>query len=216
MAKFCGNCGYQSDDTALVCGNCGTPLEAAAPAEKKTLKLDPKMLKLGAIALAAVVVLVVIILLASGGGYKSVVDDYFDAVIEEDAQVRLELTPDWKLEQSKESTLKKAYAAEFEAVMENYEDEYGSDISISYTITDTDEYDEEDFEEFVDGIKESIENWEDYNDEDSEFDVETIDEVLEVELDVTIEGKKKEKSEIDMRFTLVKIDGDWKILYAPF
>ncbi len=33
MAKFCGNCGNQLDDTMKVCGNCGTPVEGVAAAE---------------------------------------------------------------------------------------------------------------------------------------------------------------------------------------
>ena len=31
MAKYCGNCGTQMDDSANVCPSCGTPVGGAAP-----------------------------------------------------------------------------------------------------------------------------------------------------------------------------------------
>ncbi len=211
MARFCGNCGYQSDDTAVVCGNCGTPLEGAAPVATKKLSLDPKMLKLGGIALAAIAVVVVLCIVLFGGGYKSVIGDYFDALTDEDGEAALELVTPWELEQNKSSDLKKSFKSTAESMNEYYEDKYGSDIKYSFTVTDTDVYDEEDFEDFVDDIEEEIEDWEEDNDKTSEIDVDKISKVMRVECDVTIKGSKRSK-ERNWDFIMVKYAGHWYIV----
>ncbi len=206
MAKFCGKCGYQSDDTALVCGNCGTPLEGGAPAAAKA-KLDPKFVKLGALVLGAVAVVLVICLLFCGGGHEGVVSDYFDAYANGDAELILEITPEYAFEFNKETTIKKYYKSNVQ-MGDEAEAMYGKDIEISYEITDTDELDEEDLEAFIDNFKEKVENWEDNNNKKAIFDPDTIEGVMDVECDVTIEGSKKAKEQ-DMEIRLINIDGDW-------
>ena len=210
MAKFCGNCGYQSDDTAVVCGNCGTPLEGAAPVAAKA-KLDPKFIKLGAIALAAIAVVVVLIIVFAGGGYKSVVDDVFDAYIENEPSVLVELHPDYELAMgAKESDVKDSYKSAIENQQEWWEDKTDKDYEVSYTITDTDEYNDEKLEDVIDSIKDRIDSYEKNYDKTVDFDADTIDAVMEVELDIVVE-EGDESYEYDGEIVLIKIDGDWKV-----
>lgn len=215
MAKFCGNCGYQSDDTAVVCGNCGTPLEGAAPVAAKKFTLDPKLVKFGGLALAAIVVIVVLCIVLFSGGYKGVIDDYLDALAAEDGATYLELATPWKLEQNKESDLKKSFKEAAKDTIEDLEDEYGSDIQFSFNVTDTDVYDDEDLEDYADYIAEDIEDWEEENDKDSEIDAEKISKVMLVECDVTVKGSKKTKKEVNVDFLLVKYDGHWYVSNNP-
>lgn len=211
MAKFCGNCGYQSDDTAVVCGNCGTPLEGAAPVAAKASKLDPKVVKLGAIALAAIAVVVVLIIVLAGGGYKSVVDDVFDAYIENEPSILVELHPDYEFEMgAKESDVKDSYKSKIENKQEWWEEKTDKDYEVSYTITDTDEYSDEKLEDVIDSIKDRMDSYEQYNNKDVDFDADTIDAVMEVELDIVVE-EGDESYEYDGEIVLIKIDGDWKV-----
>ena len=211
MAKFCGNCGYQSDDAAVVCGNCGTPLEGAAPEAAKA-KVDPKFIKFGALALAAVAVVVVLIILLGGGGYKGVVDDVFDAYIENEPSILVDLHPDYLFEMgAKESDVKDSYKTKIENQQEWWEEETDKGYEVSYTITDTDELTEDAFEEFVDGMKESADQYEKATDKEIDFDFELIEDYVNVELDIVVE-EGDEVVEYDGSVNLVKIDGDWKVL----
>ncbi|MBP3435031.1 MAG: zinc ribbon domain-containing protein [Clostridia bacterium] len=210
MAKFCGNCGYQSDDTAVVCGNCGTPLEGAAPAP--AAKMDPKFIKLGAIALAAIAVVVVLIIVFAGGGYKSAVGDVFDAYIENEPSILVDLTPDYQFEMgAKESDIKDSYKKAIESQQEWWEEKTDKDYEVSYTITDTDEYSEEKMEDAIDEIEKSIDAYEKATGKDVDFDTELIDEAMEVELDIVVE-EGDEVYEYDGEIVLIKIDGNWKVV----
>ena len=43
MAKYCGNCGTQLEDSAKVCGQCGTPLDGASLPRPKVKVIDPEI-----------------------------------------------------------------------------------------------------------------------------------------------------------------------------
>ena len=206
MAKFCGNCGYQSDDSALVCGNCGTPFESAAPVAAKT-KLDPKVIKLGGIALAAIAVVVILIVLLCSGGYKSVVSDVFEAYTENEPSILVELHPDYEYALgAKESDVKADYKEDIAETQKWWEGKTDKGYKVSYTITDTDEYSDEKLETVIDSIKERIDNY----GKDVDFDVDTIEAVLEVEMDIEVK-EGDESYEYDGQIVLIKIDGDWKV-----
>lgn len=44
MAKYCGNCGAQMDDSVRICGNCGTPFESSTTLPRMTY-VDPEKKK---------------------------------------------------------------------------------------------------------------------------------------------------------------------------
>lgn len=97
MAKFCGYCGAQMEDFAVVCGNCGAPLEAAPapgmagapymqyvdPAKRAQTK---KIITIAAAgAAAAVVMIVAIALLVNFTGWKGATNKIMKAYLKEDA-----------------------------------------------------------------------------------------------------------------------------------
>ena len=72
MAKFCGSCGAQLDDSAKICGICGTPLAGVSAKTKipgiNEISISPKqkeMVKkyapLAGIAIVALIVVIIII-----------------------------------------------------------------------------------------------------------------------------------------------------------
>ncbi len=138
---------------------------------------------------------------------KKYTSDYWDAYNKEDTNIIMELLPEYVYEFNKERDVKDYYKGTLK-MDEDMEDEFGSDIEISYTITDTDEYDEEDLEDFIDNMKKAVEAWEEREDKIAEFDPDTIEGVMDVEMDVTISGDKKKK-ELDHTLRLIKIDGNW-------
>ena len=89
MSKFCGNCGAQSDDAAMVCGNCGTPFAAgaAAPADAGNGAADimekvKKYIKPAIAAVLAIVILIVgISFVVNHTGVKGAANTYAKAYI---------------------------------------------------------------------------------------------------------------------------------------
>ncbi len=61
MAKFCGNCGAQMEDSAKVCGYCGTPFENAVVAPSTGVVVAGGVSKQGSGKLSKIVILLVII-----------------------------------------------------------------------------------------------------------------------------------------------------------
>ncbi len=209
MAKFCGNCGYQSDDTAVVCGNCGTPLEGEAPVEAKASKLDPKVIKLGAIALAAVIVLIVVIVLLAGGGHKGAVKKVFKAFTKDEPSILVDITPEWMADMTDD--LKDSYKAEIESAQEYWEDAVGNDYKVSYKITDIDDYDKEKLDDMKDELEDSLKDMEEYLDKKIDVEVDKIKAIREVELDITVKDGS-EKIEYDGEIVLIKYGSKWQVV----
>lgn len=214
MAKICGNCGAQVDDNAFVCGYCGAALQQE-PAQNgspfngvpggagKKFDLKKLDLKKVLVAVAAVVAVIVVISLLSGGGYKSVVKDYMKAYEECDADKMMDLTTD-VLAVAFEEELGDLVDAEellkegFEEKIEALEDKFGEDIKITYEITDDEEMDDEDLDEF----KEEL--------EELDADIK-ISKAHKIEIEGTIEGSDDE-DDFELKLVVLKENGKWKVL----
>ncbi len=227
MSKFCGNCGTELQDDAVVCSNCGVNLapkaEEAAPAADTTpadvavaavkkgatvfidkCKSDKKFLGIVLGAVAGVVALIVVLCLIFGGGYEKAIDRYVDANYYGDYDACLELIPDDMLDKMLDSMditkkeFKEQFKEEWEDKKDRLEDEFGKDIKVSYKVTDEDKIDKDDLDEIKDGLKEMG------------ISKKSITEGYEIEVEFTIEGDDDEDTE-EETFNALKIDGEWYI-----
>lgn len=221
MSKFCGNCGTELPDEAVVCSNCGcnlapdaaqpdvaTPGENAVVAVKdKTneiigkVKTDSKFRNL-LIAIAggvvAVVLLIVILVSVLGGAYKKALDNYIDAVFfgEYDAYKACYPEKIWKNLED-DATDKSEFKDSFKITKEMLKEEYGKDIKVDYEILEKDEVDEDDLDDIRDYLKETF-----------NIPKKSVTAAYEIEVNLVIEGDEDEDEDTGY-FTLVKIDGDW-------
>lgn len=120
MAKFCSQCGAQSDDNALVCASCGAQfgmvsgaLDPSAPGGISTpggLPIPKDKLKkygiIGGAAVAAIIVLIIVINIISGMGYKGKAKKFMSALEDKDYDKLVDLVPDKMIKVSVASTMK--------------------------------------------------------------------------------------------------------------
>lgn len=230
MSKFCGNCGAQLDDDAVVCSNCGCNIApAATPASAETENATPgenavAAIKAGtgkffdkvktdsnfrnivigiAAGFVALIVLIVVLVSVFGGGYKRAIDNYIDATFYGDYSAYKANIPDamWdSLKESGDALDKEDYKEQYKMFKEYFEDQYGKNISVDYKVTDEDELDEDDLDDLRDELK-------------SDYGIakKSVTKAYELEVEFTIEGDDDEDSNEEI-ITVVKIDGDWYVI----
>ncbi len=95
------------------------------------------------------------------------------------------------------------YEEMVDGVLDNYEDAVGSIKKISYSIEDASEISER----RVENIKENLEDYYD-------ADVDEIEEIVVVDLVLTVKGSKRSRVFQSENLYLIKEDGEWKIHYG--
>ncbi len=230
MSKYCGNCGTELMDDAVVCTNCGmnvapannvtesqknvdknlTPAEkiAAYTKEKSVwfidkMKSDKKFFGIVAGVAAGVVVLIVALIFISNlGGYNNAIEKYVDATYFGDADAYIDSIPDEYLD----SMLKLSGMSEKE-FKENFENAYESVLK-TYKTKYGDDY-SVDFE-VVDEFKLEGDDYDELLDELKLLGIvkKSVSEAYEIEVEFTIDGSER-KETVDKDFIAVKIDGDW-------
>ncbi len=219
MSKFCGNCGTELQDDAVVCSNCGVNIApqqpeaaASAPASDATpgevavaaikdkslvfinkMKSDKKFMGIVLGSIAGVILVIVLLCVLMGGGYKSAIENYFDAM-QGDYDAYVACMPEDVFDDYldyKDMSKKE--------LKEEMEDSSDGDLKVSYDILDTDELDEDDLDDIKDYLKENL-----------DISKKDVTEAIEVELEVTLKyDGEKMSNETDV--VVVKIDGDWYV-----
>lgn len=215
MAKFCGNCGTQLDDSARVCGNCGTPLansnngatdnipgvEYGDPAKKAK---QSKIIKLGVALVALIVVTVIVINIVSGFvGYKGMVRKFMAAYEDYDVDALASMTSDLRLDvfdKYGDDYYEDYYENIIYNALDYFEEEVGHDFKLSYKITDAYKMTERKVDKMFEVAEEYVEDPEDYG----------ISEVMSIELEVTAKSGKKTETK-DLELCIVKESGKWKL-----
>ena len=213
MAKFCGNCGMQLDDSARVCGNCGTPLESTAvntlvitavKSEKKK-KMRKKVKRvLGLLIGLSVLVFVAITTLKIVKNYtgtNGVVRKAMSAYMDYDILELVDLSSDMYYYTEDEYD-EKYFRNVVGRAFDDFEVYVGRNYKLTYEIKDTYELSNRNIETMLTRIEESYPN----------FDVSIIEKVVTAEISITAEGGKKTYVR-DVEITMSKEDGEWKILY---
>lgn len=216
MAKFCGNCGAQSEDNAVVCGNCGAPFAAApanapeAPAANPVDKLKDTMknnnlvkyIVMGVAALLVVVLLFVGIGALAGGPEKTA-KKYVKYILNEKFDKVEKLYPDYVLEQYDDMDVDIEDSAEQSyEYLDEYFDGDLDDCKVSVDILDVDIYKKgtDALDNYIDGLEDA-----DYEDE-----AEKVKAIAIVTYEITAKDGK-DYSTYEESMTLVKYKGSWKL-----
>ncbi len=209
MSKFCGNCGNQMPDDAVVCGNCGSALDnGAAPADNVNVGALKEKAPLLAAAVAVLLVLIIIIASVAGGGYKKALKKNMAMSFKGQVKHMEKLAPKevWEyIEDEADMDIKdlqEEYEDSWDDIEDSLEDEYGKNIRASFKITDKDKVDKDDLKEIKDSLKDN-------------YDIakKDVKKAYELEVDITVKGKDDEDTE-DVDLYAVKIGSKWYILSA--
>ncbi len=235
MSKFCTSCGASLADNATFCTACGaklaapaTPVANTAPAAATTadgntpldalkdktvnainsFKNSPQRntyIGIAAIAVAVIVLIVILVNLLSGG-YKGALKDYFGAIEDKDgkAYAKSVLSGDMIDYMEDEGDMDKddiydVYEVSAKSAYSKLKEDFGSGIEISFDVTDKEKLDKDECEDLEDMLN-------------LVYDDVKVSKGYTVELEITVEGKDDD-DEFDAEAGIVKVDGDWVIMY---
>lgn len=230
MSKFCGNCGAQLDDNAVVCGYCGTALSAdAAPATapgapntqapkasalagiaSKLPGGDNKqnIVKIGVAAVAVIIVLALFIgIIPNFTGYKGTIRKAFNAIEENDPEKFVKLLSSTKLEQTDDASeedieeMKEAQIELYGEIFDSFLEEAEKELGGDLKIS----------YEIIKNEKYDKDKREKFFEEHfDDYDTDDIKAVREMKLKVTYKGDDKKKSTY-VEFYVIKENGKWRL-----
>ncbi len=212
---FCGKCGNNVPDGAVVCPACGAPT-GAAPAPDGAKKPNKKLIA-GIVGVVAVIALVIVLITSCGGGSpESMAEDFMDAVFGSDGEdlwdaVNMDAYLDISvgagdIDEDDVDDTKDKIIENFDGFCESMQDRceksFGKDWSYEVEVTKVKDLKNSDLRDFEDAI----------NGDDSEFEV---SEGVSVSLKVSLSGN--DDNEV-LRATLefYKVDGEWIISPSGF
>ena len=204
---FCGKCGNNVPDGAVVCPACGAPTGAApAPGAKK----PNKNLIAGIVGVVVVIALVIVLISSCGGGSpESMAEDLVDAVfsgsgedvwdaVNMDAYLDLSIESG-EIDEDEADDVKDMLIDELDSTCESLQDrceeQYGKDWDYEVEVTKVKDLKNSDLRSFENFI----------NSDDSDFEV---TEGVAVTVKFTVTGDKDDGFE---KFTIdfYKVDGEW-------
>ena len=208
---FCGKCGNNVPDGAVVCPACGAPTGAApAPGAKK----PNKNLIAGIVGVVVVIALVIVLISSCGGcSPESMAEDLVDAVFSGNGEARwdavnmdayLDLSIEsGELDEDEAADVKDALIDEIDSSCEWLQDgcekQYGKDWDYEVEVTKVKDLSNSKLRDLESHI----------NDEDTDFEV---TEGVAVTVKVTVTGDEDDDFE-KITFELYKVDGEW--ILAP-
>ena len=203
---FCGKCGNNVPDGAVVCPACGAPTGAApAPGAKK----PNKNLIAGIVGVVAVIALVIVLISSCGGGSpESMAVDIYTAVLEgdgdelwnamnTDAFIDILVDAD-QIDEDDADDIKDNCIDEFDDTCQDIQREckkqFGKDFSYEIEVTKVKDLKSSDLRDFENRI----------NGEDSDIEV---TEGVAVTLKISISGDDDDFEKYTFNF--YKVDGEW-------
>ena len=205
---FCEKCGASLEEGTLFCTSCGAKVgEAApaaapeAPAKKKGLKPNNKLIGLIAGGVAALAVIILLVSLIFGRSAKATAKQAVKATLKGDGKAivnllhkeMLEAYED-QLDMDKDDLIDQANDA-LEEELEELDDEIDDKWKVTYKVTKVKELSKKEVKE----LNESL--------EDNDIDLE-VSKAAEVRLELTLKvDGEKEKDKIDI--SVIKVGGKW-------
>lgn len=207
---FCGKCGNNVPDGAVVCPACGAPT-GAAPAPGGAKKPSKKLIA-GIVGVVAVIALVIILITSCGGGNpESMTEDLMDALfggsgedvwdaINMDAYLDISVGAG-DIDEDRKDDNKDRIIENFDSFCEFMQDRceksFGKDWSYEVEVTKVKDLKNSDLRDFEDAI----------NGDDSDFEV---TEGVSVSLKVSV-SSDDDNEVLRPTFEFYKVDGDWII-----
>ncbi|HBV52579.1 MAG TPA: hypothetical protein DEF06_09825 [Clostridiales bacterium] len=200
------------------CNTCGSAqCEQKAPAETngfagkvnafvaKLKNKDKKAIGITAGIVVVLILIVVLVICLSGGGPEKALDNYISVLYNGKVNKLEKLAPAeyWEyLEDESDVSLSDAEEQMEElnkTLIRGLEDEYGSNIKISYKILEKDDVSSKDLDSMKDYIK-------------SNYDIpkKSVTDAVELEVEMTVRGDDDEETD-ESTFYAVKVNGDWYI-----
>lgn len=201
---ICNQCGIEMGNESF-CPNCG----ASAPAQQQGGNNKVAIIAIAAVIVIAVVLIFALVVPNLGGGKsnaKKLLENYTDAIVEEDPELYLSLYPETYIEYLEDEMVDwygyddaEEYAEEYIGdYLDELEDGYGRDLKFSFKIVECEEVDKDDLEDLEEEMEELF------------GDSEKVEKAYEVEFEYTIEGDDDD-DEDDGDMVIIKIDGEWYI-----
>ncbi|MBQ0028292.1 MAG: hypothetical protein KBS96_06790 [Lachnospiraceae bacterium] len=168
-----------------------------------------KYVKLGIIAVVAIIVIVIFAnILSSFTGYKATLNKMVKAIANDDIDTLEKIASSVSEEQiadyyGKNKDPYDVYESRVDDTLDTFEDRVGEVKKITYKIVDTKELSDRRLEDIKD---EWVDN---YN-----LDTDDIKKIVEVEIKLSVKGKKKSASYNVDRLYMIKESGKWKVLYG--
>ena len=204
---FCGKCGVNNADDAVVCAGCGAKLNGGQVVKDSThIVINPndKNRKVGMIAVAviAVVVMALIIALFGGRGYKATVEKFVNAQFDADAEAIFELIPEKMIayvleEEGYDNDELDEFIEEGNEELQNQLDSiesyWGEDWTVSHKILTVEDVTGDDLDDLKD----------DYEDIDIK-----VSAAKTVEVELTVKAGETENSN-SLDISLIKVGRSW-------
>lgn len=212
MAKFCGNCGAQMEDNAVVCGYCGVGMENSSVGGAKQFKVkDPekkkkikKYITIGASVVAAIIVISILgSIISNFTGYKGCLRKTMKAFEKSDMSAFSKIVTssmDELDEDESDYWMEEAIEWRVNATHDTFEDKVGHNYKVSYEVDEYFALEGRKFDNLIDEIE--------YYDD---IDASIIDKIEIAEITVTAK-KGKKSSDIQIQVVMSKENGSWKLL----
>lgn len=209
MSKFCGNCGAQMDDNAMVCGYCGTAFNSASgnnfkyedPEKKAKIK---KIIK--KVIVAVVIVTVISIALSIGSsfiGYRGAVRKFMNAYKNENSEALVDMTCSFMQDEDYAEIVAYKYESRLENDFDNFDYHFDSKYSIKYEITNASKLSERQSKSVMEQLAS--------NGLASEDDVDLIKKIMNVKVVITAKHGSDSTSTNKTIYLAKESDG-WKLL----
>lgn len=208
MSKVCEKCGAPINENERICEKCQSSVTNEQNIVEKNESSDSNNNK-GIIKIVIGVVVALIVVFAYCmvinyyTGYDRMLGILCDAIESKDADTLSELTSSLitKSIDSAGYDTKEYSKKVLDVLHTQYEDEIGEVKDVSYKITDKKEWSEEDKKELFDALFIFDNN---------------IKKIIELDVDITVDGSEKSKDNKDVKLFLLKEKGGWKIVYGGF
>lgn len=209
MAKFCGNCGAQMDDNAMVCGYCGTPLSGAAGGNFKFEDPEKKAKTKKTVRMVIIAVAVIVVISIATGitssfvGYRGAVRKFMNAYKDENAEALVDMTCSFMHDEDYADIIAYKYENRLEDDFDNFDYYFGSKYSIKYEISNATKLSDRQTKSVMEDMAD--------NGIASEDDMDLVTKIMSVSVTVTAKHGSDSTSNVK-RIYLAKESGGWKLL----
>lgn len=209
MAKFCGNCGRELEDTVRVCGYCGTPTDDMTQSIAGVGYKNPESKGNAKKIVKRILVIAIIVGLLFGGfkaiteftGYKGLVRKVMKAYENYDIDCLIDMSSDVYFYET-EDFVRYYFENNVGTDLDYYENSVGHNYKLSYEVDEIYEVSERKLAELEGQVQTIYEG----------FDMSMVEKVAIADLNVTAENGRKTVNR-DVVLTLTKESGEWRLLY---
>lgn len=212
MTKFCGNCGSKINEKTPICEKCG--YNNTALIDKSKLNIPnigdfninkraktKRRIKLALVFTAFIISSVLIFnYISSITGYKGTIRKTMNALEKYDMSTLTSIASEISYHGQDKQKVDQYFSDMVSRSLDQFEATVGHDVHIDYEINDNYILSERKYDEFLTDIEKLY-----------GCDTSNVQEIMALELTVSIEGSKGSSSHVYTDMYLINEDGDWKV-----